>query len=882
MTEILIEGKRVFVGNASDIGLEISRSVFDILEPDKRKADFTRTASIVGSKEADEVFMAMFDVNFTVTSTSFDPGKRAKAIISTDTLPELVGYCQLTDIEILDERRHTYKVVFYGVVADLFKNISDKKLSDIDWSDLNHDLTAANIEGTFTPTLGEGYVYPLINYGNLSIKFPTFRAAPDRFRPWLFCKEIWDRIFNDAGTRYVSNFINSEKFKRLIYSCDEPMRVDIGTSLTQLDLQNNFDITTNNVIVPFNTVITGGANYNSTNFVYVAPNSGQYVVGGKLRILVDGWGGAFLNIRTVFRLQHRRAGNNVKTFDIHIDHTANGIVTEQPYSFVIDNVLAGDEFRLIMFQSYIQVQQGSTTANRLFFSAPYNGTVRLADTSGDVSEIEFRLSETIATGSPINIATMAAGKLLQKDFVMGVIKQFNLFYDPQPDGTIIIEPFDDYYTNDTIDLTKQLAVDREFIIKPLEQSKYKRYKYTYKESSDFLNRAHKEGYDEIYGQTEIEIDNEFAKQTKTTQLPWSLPVMSNLFVVPLNNSMNVVPFIANENTDKKYEGNAVPKVLVWGGLTPSILPFGVGGGSSLTFQYPYAGQQDKLIYTTDDGIDITFDLPPAVYWKNVATTSISIVENNGLYPQYHERYIEQLTNRNSKVIECYIYLDSWLFTRMNFRSLYFIRNAYYRLYDIEGYTPEDNKPTLCRFLKVEERAKRTKVKDLRYFDNVNGFSDGRNNPIVVNRGTVVTTGDGIISTGTDNVVGGVNILVTGINSDVQGDNITVIGGSNQQPLSDTVTVISNVLDIDADEITGYTYLGVEGSPIFINIRNAPSSPPLYELKLTEDDSNIGKKVSFIADQNVDVRVSTGGDLDLAVQGGTYVYFGSTTGWKKIV
>jgi hypothetical protein len=877
MTEILIEGKRVFAGNASDIGLEISRSVFDILEPDKRKADFTRTASIAGSKEADEVFMAMFDVNFTVTSTSFDPGKRAKAIISTDTLPELVGYCQLTDIEILDERRHTYKVVFYGIVADLFKNISDKKLSDIDWSDLNHDLTAANIEGSFTPTLGEGYVYPLVNYGTLRRKFPTLTVAPDRFRPWLFWKEIWDRIFNDAGTRYVSNFINSEKFKRLIYSCDEPMRVDVGTTLSQANANTNQDLTAPNDVVAFPTVVTGGANFSSN--VYTAPNSGQYIVGGKLRIRV------FVStifpitkVTTTFRLQHIRSGVEVKGFNIITEHTALNVTTDQPYSFVINNVLSGDEFRIIL-RSAIKLIY-NTSLNIL--GSPRFGTVTLRDTSNGKSEIECRLSETIATGSPIDIATMAAGKLLQKDFVVGVIKQFNLFYDPQPDGTIIIEPFDDYYTNDTIDITKQLAVDREFIIKPLEQSKYKRYRYTYKESGDFLNKAHKDGYDEIYGQTEIEIDNEFAKETKITQLPWSLPVMSNQVIVPLNYSFEVIPFIANENTDKKYEGNSIPKVLVWGGLQQAIFPFGVAGGSGLTSQYPYAGQQDKLVYTTDDGIDITFDLPPAVYWKNIATTSISIIENNGLYPQYHERYIEQLTNRNSKVIECYIYLDSWLFTRMNFRSLYFIRNAYYRLYDIEGYTPEDNKPTLCRFLKVEERAKKTKVKDLRYFDNVNGFSDGRNNPIVVNRGTVVTTGDGIISTGTDNVVGGVNVLVTAINSDVQGDNITVIGGSNQQPLSDTITVISNVLDIDADDITGYTYLGVEGSPIFINIRNAPSSAPLYELKLTEDDSNIGKKVSFIADQNVDVRVSTGGDLDLAVQGGTYVYFGSTSGWKKIV
>ena len=881
MTEILIEGKRVFAGDAADIGLEITRSVFDILEPDKRKADFTRTVSIAGSKEADEIFMAMFDVNFTVSATSFDPGKRAKALISTDTLPELVGYCQLTDIEILDERRHVYKVVFYGIVADLFKNISDKKLSDIDWSDLDHNLTAANIEGTFTPTLGQGYVYPLINYGGLKRRFPTLTVSPRQFRPWLFWKEIWDRIFSDAGTRYQSSFINSEKFKKLIFSCDEPIKVNIAGTLSQANANTDQAITSANTVVAFPTVVTGGANFSSN--VYTAPQSGQYIVGGKLRIRVNvTLSFTILKVTTTFRFQHIRSGVEVKGFDIVTDHPTVNVTTDEGYSFTIDNVLAGDEFRIILRRAIMEVQQLSSVIRLNILGSPYFGTVTLRDTANGKSEIECRLSETVSTGSPIDIATMAAGKMLQKDFVMGVIKQFNLFYDPQPDGSIIIEPFDDYYTNDVIDITKQLAVDKEFVIKPLEQSKYKRYRYTYKESNDFLNKAHKDGYDEVYGETEIEIDNEFAKETKETVLPWSLPIMSNSAIVPLNYSFEVVPFIANENTDKQYEGNSIPKVLVWGGLQNTLLPFGVAGGSGLTSTYPYAGQQDKLIYTTDDGIDITFDLPAAVYWKNIATTGISIIEDNGLYPQYHEKYIEQLTNRNSKVIECYIYLDSWLFTRMNFRSLYFMRNAYYRLYDIEGYTPENNQPTLCRFLKVEESAKKTPVRDLRYFDNVNGFSDGRNNPIVVNRGTVVTVGDGIVSTGTGNVVGGVNVLVTGINSTIQGDNITVIGGSNQQAVSDTVTIISNVLDIDADDITQYTYLGIEGSPVFINIFNCPSVAPLYELRLTDVDANIGKKVSFIADQNIDVRAGTGGDIDLATQGGTYVYFGATSGWKKII
>lgn len=877
MIEILIGGRRVFTGESEETELDINRSVFDLLEPDKRKTDYTKTVSIAGSKEADEVFMAMFDVNFNVTSVSFDPSRRRSATISSDTIPQLIGYCQLTDVVILDERRHEYRVVFYGVIGDLFKNINGKRLKDIDWSDLDHTLTAANIEPTFTPTLGQGYVYPLINYGQF--RFPTQSDfEPKHFRPWLFWKEIWDRIFSEAGIRYESDFLNSDKFKKLIFSCDEPMKIsesDIADSLSQAAANGNQTISSNDTLVNFDTVVSGGANFSSS--IYTAPENGSYNIAGLLRVRVVM---IFQNRRTVVRfvVRHQRGATLIRSQRINSSFLSGdeNVTRNIPYEIEFDSVEAGDTFRIVLEQVYYT---GGTGGEFEFLTLGI-GTIQLRDTANGTSLIEARLNEGVTNGSQIDIATMAAGKMLQKDFVMGVIKSFNLFYDRQPDGSILIEPYSDYYTTEVVDLTKRLATDREFIIKPLDQSKYKRYKYAYKSSDDFLNRAHREVYEETYGSVEIDIDNEFAKDTKTTELPWALPIMSTVGVVAPNVSYRVVPYLCNDNSEQDYEGNSIPKVLVWGGLKDSRFDFNLGFGNTLfTKQYPYAGQQDRLIYTDDNGIDLTFDLPPAVYWQNENSSSIEFIEDNGLYPQYHSKHIDEITNRNSKIIECYIYLDPFMYNQISFRKLYYIKNAYYRIYDIQGYTPERSQPTLCQFLKVEESAAPIPQRKSGLFDPVNATAErGNENPVVINRGSTFTGGDGVISLGDSNIVGGTNVLVTAKDSDIQGSDIVALGGSNQSLVDGTVSIVHNKAIVEVPDVFNYVYLGVEGSPFFVQFVFDGEFAGV-DLILTDIPENEGKVVHMISEAIIDVKDSNLVDIELNTTKGTYVHMGAT-GWQK--
>ena len=70
MTEVFIAGQSVFPEGGF---VEIIRSINVLLEPDKRGSEYTRTVNIKGTKEADAVFMAQFDVNFNAGVVGFDP-----------------------------------------------------------------------------------------------------------------------------------------------------------------------------------------------------------------------------------------------------------------------------------------------------------------------------------------------------------------------------------------------------------------------------------------------------------------------------------------------------------------------------------------------------------------------------------------------------------------------------------------------------------------------------------------------------------------------------------------------------------------------------------------------------------------------------------------
>jgi len=91
---------------------------------------------------------------------------------------------------------------------------------------INYPFPSGLLDNTLSGNLkkwipqGKGYVYPMISWGDDTIqsidgqdisRFPI-TAFPMSF----YVKELWDKIFEKTNSKYESNFLNSDFFKRLI------------------------------------------------------------------------------------------------------------------------------------------------------------------------------------------------------------------------------------------------------------------------------------------------------------------------------------------------------------------------------------------------------------------------------------------------------------------------------------------------------------------------------------------------------------------------------------------------------------------------------------------------------------------------------------------
>ena len=195
----------------------ITYAINDLKNTQNRKSDFSKTIVLPSSKQLDKLFNHIFEVN-TVT-LSFDPNKRLDIQYLADEELQLEGYLKLNEVKLNDLNRVEYHCQIVGRNGDLWSNIGEKELTDLQGLDTYNHLWARTViedswdtqiteNGSNTAfSLGKGYVYPLIEYGKdaFSSNFPTWKV--DHLFPAIYVKEYIDRIFTDAGKTYQSTFL---------------------------------------------------------------------------------------------------------------------------------------------------------------------------------------------------------------------------------------------------------------------------------------------------------------------------------------------------------------------------------------------------------------------------------------------------------------------------------------------------------------------------------------------------------------------------------------------------------------------------------------------------------------------------------------------------
>lgn len=104
---------------------------------------------------------------------------------------------------------NTYDVTIYDGNVDIYADMENLKLSDIDLDELNHSKTILNVKNSLINTNAK-YRYMIADFGGRTKTFNGFINI-DYLCPFASVKYIWDKIFEQLGYTYeCSAFLTQE------------------------------------------------------------------------------------------------------------------------------------------------------------------------------------------------------------------------------------------------------------------------------------------------------------------------------------------------------------------------------------------------------------------------------------------------------------------------------------------------------------------------------------------------------------------------------------------------------------------------------------------------------------------------------------------------
>ena len=251
----LVSGTHKYLDLFDDEDILMSFSVGEIQDITSKNSGYSKTFTLPGTKNNNEIFNYFYDVNS--TPLDFNPNNKFDTSLLWDGYEILFGNIRLDGVSIQGED-YTYQVTFYNQVGNLAANIGDKFLRQTDLFHLSHPFTEdvileSNIDYNLFPITGStnysyqngktmwslyniGYQYsgsspfieplltPLVEFSDLTGGTYTpqfghfdFSGTPVNdfyFKPTIQIKELYSSIVRDAGYQIESDFFDTSYFER--------------------------------------------------------------------------------------------------------------------------------------------------------------------------------------------------------------------------------------------------------------------------------------------------------------------------------------------------------------------------------------------------------------------------------------------------------------------------------------------------------------------------------------------------------------------------------------------------------------------------------------------------------------------------------------------
>lgn len=500
----------------NDEKISITSSIQDIADISKAKTDFTQSFTIPASQRNNEIFKHWYE---SAIDGGFDQRIKYKGYIEIDTVPFREGGFSLSNVKFKNGKPLSYTINFFGNAKNIKDILKEDKLSNLDFSSLNHSYTSGQVYTRITSSTAD-VAYPLFahdriyEYGGGSSNDVTHTSGAIHWNslfPAISVATILQKINDKYGISFTGAFTNYVQFSKLWMLFKNAETLSVPTAPLKVNFTSK-DSSLNNTEVNLTTDeigLSGGG------------------IGGNERIIKIKITPTDLGIP--YDVLIYKNGTLFNSFSNQI-----GVTTNTFFAGIINTQNANDKYTI-----YVQGSSPITFTSQLFY--------RKLGLTGFITYNAYGTSQT--TQSIINIGSYSPDLKLV-DFISGLIKAFNLVVIPTDELTFDLIPLELYYNNGKFNDISENIITDDFEIK--KTSMYKNINFKYQKSENILNTKFNElfqpqrGFE--YGDLTYEQIDSLESNTFTVDLPFENPLFerksdSNFLTVTFKNKdlNNYVP-----------------------------------------------------------------------------------------------------------------------------------------------------------------------------------------------------------------------------------------------------------------------------------------------------------------------------------------------------
>lgn len=527
-----------------DIPITLTIQQNDLTNLTARRVPYSRTIIIPDTSNNAQVFEHYYEVN----AEEFNPLQKLPVVVQYRGTNIFEGIMRMNSVTTSGLER-IYELYILGEVQDFTTTFRNLELQDLNYTDLNHDLTYDNVvlswenENDGVSGLFNGQIiYPMINYGlnysgttsattpsfeysfgqTYSFDQASFPIAPTDFKPAIQVKSVLDRIFETTEYEIVSDFFDSEYFKSIYI--DTFQNSQTGVLLTSaVTNQNIFKAGTDQQFFKYKknrihtvrllkstpTMYDPLNNYRDTpDWGYFrVPYAGLYQFNIRLNIRLLNLALASLILPGKIAFQVYKSTNPTDISQGTLVYQSPDIVLGQaivfpglPVNLFFNATLSAGEFLQVFVIDLTTVEPVTTT---LWIGDDYQF---LPYREGGVQEqyVYWELFDSPVLTTPLVDMTLGIPNINCLDFFKGLITMFNLVvFQDENERQIRIEPYNWYFDDPdrTVrDWTNILDTNNDVKIEPLSFDLSKDLTWTYLDTEEeYLPLTFSSRFDYVFG-----------------------------------------------------------------------------------------------------------------------------------------------------------------------------------------------------------------------------------------------------------------------------------------------------------------------------------------------------------------------------------------------